>query len=134
MIIKTNWKNGDSFDIIDDYERIKSNINTIYDLSKEAYPDYDITTLGSYDYTFIPLANFFNDLVKAVQDIYDNSYQPNAYKPIETVYVGKGRGFSAEELNTLEMNIDLLYQRLTGMINSWNRCGYETLGLEGGNF
>ena len=75
MQIKSNWKNGDSFDIITDYGRIKSNINTVYEVSKKLYPSYNITTLGDYDYSFIPLVNFFNDIVQSVQDIYNNSYK-----------------------------------------------------------
>ena len=134
MDIKSNWRNGDTFDIINDYGRIKSNINTVYEVSKKLYPSYDITTLGEYDYTFIPLANFFNDIVQAINDIYDNAYKPSKYKKMNTSYVGKGFGFDADDLNTLELNIYYLYCTLQGRINLWDRCAYVTMGMEGGNF
>lgn len=133
MEIKSNWQNGDSFDIVTDYGRIKSNINTVYEVSKKLYPSYDITTLGDYDYSYIPLANFFNDIVQSIQEIYNNSYKPSEYHSMNT-YVGKGMGFSADDLNTLELNIYYLYCTMQGRINLWNKCGYETLGLKGGNF
>lgn len=134
MEVKSNWQNGDAFDLFDDYERIKSNINEVYEVSKLLYPTYNITTLGTYDYSYIPMANFFNDIVSAVDDIYDNSYKPSKFKQFTKVYVGNSFGFDADELNLLELNIYYLYCTMKGRIRCWNVCGYETLGAKGGNF
>lgn len=134
MNIKSNWANGDSFDIVSDYARIKSNINEVYLVSKQLYPNYDITTLGEYDYSLIPLASFFNDIVQAVEDIYDNSYHPQQWQDTSgLVYVGNGNGFSAEDLNLLELNIYYLYCTMQGRINLYDKCGYYQLGI-GGEF
>lgn len=135
MEIKSNWQNGDTFDLLSDYERIKANINEVYQVSTRVVPNYDITTLGTYDYTFIPLANFFNDIVNAIDDVYEHSsFKPHDYIELGKVYEGKGQAFSAEDLNILELNVYYLYHSFMRIIKCWNRCGYETLGLKGGNF
>lgn len=55
---KTNWKNGDAFNLSPDYDRIKENIEYLQRLYR-----VQGTSLGTFTLSDIPLVSFFNDIV-----------------------------------------------------------------------
>ena len=110
---KTNWVDGDYFNLNPDYNRIKGNIEYLIDLSKEMYPDYISPTLESASIDGYPKASFFNNVVNSTKAILNNCYAPKGNKSMR-VYSSNGVGWNAAELNAIEENHLLLYQALTG--------------------
>lgn len=123
---KTNWADGDYFNLNPDYNRIKGNIEYLIDLSKEMYPEYSSTELETADITGYPKAAFFNNIVNATKDILNNTFLPNGAKSIR-VYSSNGVGWNAAELNAIENNHLLLYQALMGQKSGIRRL-QMTLG------
>jgi hypothetical protein len=110
---KTNWADGDYFNLNPDYNRIKGNIEYLIALSKEMYPEYSSPTLESADITGYPKVAFFNNVVNSTKAILNNCYSPVGTKSMR-VYASNGVGWNAAELNAIESNHLLLYQALTG--------------------
>ena len=60
---KTNWVDGDYFNINPDYNRIKGNIEYLLALSKTMYADYTAPSLESASMSGYPRVSFFNNVV-----------------------------------------------------------------------
>ena len=125
-IPKTNWADGDYFNLNPDYNRIKGNIEYLIELSKEMYPEYSAPELETADITGYPKVTFFNNVVNSTKAILNNCYSPNGAKPMR-VYSSNGGGWNAAELNAIENNHLLLYQALTGQKSGIRRL-QMTLG------
>ena len=69
---KTNWSNGDRFNLDPDYNRIKGNIEYLIALSKTMYPDYNTPTLETAEISGFPKASFFNNVVDSTKAILSN--------------------------------------------------------------
>jgi hypothetical protein len=108
---KTNWVDGDYFNLDPDYTRIKGNIEHLIALSKEMYPDYPAPTLELADVMGYPTALFFNNVVDATQSILNYCYTPIEAKRMR-FYSSNGVGWNASELNAIEENHRLLYDVL----------------------
>lgn len=108
---KTNWTNGQEFDVLTDYGRIKNNIEFVREFSLPIYQAYNIDPLQAYTYEDIPLVDFFNEIVTNVQTIYDHTFHFAGYQPM-VLYVDGGEGFTAEELNKIELNLKKIYEKL----------------------
>ena len=109
---KTNWANGDRFNIDPDYNRIKGNIEYLVELSKMMYADYDTPTLETAIANGFPKVSFFNNVVHSTQAILSNCYSPQGAKSMRS-YVSNGIVWNADELNAIERNHLLLYNALT---------------------
>lgn len=109
---KTDWVNGDRFNLDPDYERIKGNIEYLIALSKEMYLDYDTPTLETVSITDFPKVSFFNNVVVSTRAILSNCYSPVGAKQMRT-YISNGIVWNAAELNAIENNHQLLYNALT---------------------
>lgn len=110
---KTNWVNGDYFNLNPDYYRIKSNIEYLIDLSKTMYADYSTPTLESPTITGYPRVSFFNNVVNATKAILENCYTPSGVLSMK-LYASNGEGWTASELNVIEGNHLFLYKAFTG--------------------
>lgn len=129
---KTNWVDGDYFNLDPDYNRIKGNIEYLVALSKEIYPDYDVPTLETADITGYPKVSFFNNIVNATQEILSNGYAPKGSKSMR-VYASNGIGWNAAELNAIEGNHLLLYHALTGQKSSIRKLQITLGGVKIGS-
>ena len=130
---KTNWVNGDYFNLDPDYTRIKGNIEYLIALSKEMYPEY--STPGGLVYpkiTSYPKENFFNDIVNTTKSIMTHCYTPIGAKSMRT-YSGNGVGWNASELNAIEENHRLLYDALMRQKASLHRLPITLGGVTIGN-
>lgn len=105
---KTDWKNGDFFNINPDYQRIKGNIELLVAMSKEIYGDYPTITLKTVTINDYPTASFFNDIVNAINSMLDNCYRPLNTRSMR-LYSSNGVGWDADDLNNIESNILNLY-------------------------
>ena len=123
---KTDWVNGDRFNLYPDYNRIKGNIEYLIDLSKTLYFDYETPALENHVSTDFPQASFFNNVVDSTRAILSNCYSPVGAKPMRS-YKSNGLVWNADDLNTIEHNHLLLYNALTEQKSSIRRLEY-TLG------
>ena len=109
---KTNWANGDRFNLDPDYNRIKGNIEYLITLSKTMYLDYDTPTLETANIDGFPKVSFFNNVVDSTRAILSNCYSPVGAKDMRS-YISNGIVWNASELNAIENNHLLLYRALT---------------------
>ena len=123
---KTNWVNGDRFNLDPDYNRIKGNIEYLIELSKTMYSDYDTPSLETASTASFPKVSFFNNVVDATQAILSSCYSPVGARSMRS-YVSNGIVWNASELNAIEHNHLLLYHALTGQKSGIRRLQY-TLG------
>ncbi len=117
---KTNWVDGDYFNLNPDYNRIKGNIEYLIALSEEMYPQYTTPELESADITGYPKVSFFNNVVNATKAILNNCFSPNGSRSMR-VYSSNGVGWNADELNAIENNHLLLYKALAGQKSGIHR-------------
>jgi hypothetical protein len=110
---KTNWVDGEYFNLDPDYNRIKGNIEYLIALSEEMYSKYTDIELESADITGFPRVAFFNNVVNATNSILSHCFSPVGSKAMR-VYSSNGVGWNATELNAIENNHLLLYQALMG--------------------
>lgn len=61
---KTNWKNGQPFNLSPDYDRIKGNIEYL-----QALYGASGTSLGVFTLSDIPTSSFFNDIVTNTESL-----------------------------------------------------------------
>ena len=123
---KTNWVNGDRFNIDPDYNRIKGNIEYLIALSKTMYLDYDTPSLETANINGFPKVSFFNNVVDSTKAILSNCYSPVGARDMRS-YISNGIVWNASELNAIENNHLLLYKALTGQKSGIRRL-HITLG------
>ena len=129
---KTNWVNGDYFNLEPDYTRIKGNIEYLIALSKEMYPDYFVPMLESFDNMSYPTALFFNNVVNATDSIMTHCYTPIGAQSMR-LYSSNGVGWDASDLNAIEENHRLLYDVLTRQKANCHRLPITLGGVTIGN-
>lgn len=109
---KTNWVDGDYFNLDPDYKRIKGNIEYLIALSEEMYSKYTDIELESADITGYPKVEFFNNIVNTTTAMLSHCFSPVGAKAMR-VYSSNGIGWNAAELNAIENNHLLLYHAFT---------------------
>lgn len=128
---KTDWGNGDYFNLDPDYKRIQGNIEYLVSLSKMLYIDYDTPTLDSPTTLDFPKASFFNNVVNATRAILSNCYSPIGTKAMRS-YASNGIVWNADDLNAIERNHLLLYNAFTMQKSSVRRLEYTLGGVHFG--
>jgi hypothetical protein len=108
---KTDWKNGDHFNLDPDYERIKNNITHVQELTNKINARVEIDAMGDYAITEYPLAAFLNTIATNIEKLSKSMFlvTPTAEMPM---HVGNGPGWTAEELNDIEGNLLNMYEEL----------------------
>ena len=129
---KTNWVNGDFFNLDPDYNRIKGNIEYLIELSKTMYLNYDTPTLETASITGFPKVSFFNNVVDSTQAILSNCYSPVGAVSMRS-YISNGIVWNASEMNAIEGNHLLLYNALTGQKSCIRRLEYTLGGVKIGS-
>ena len=129
---KTDWVNGDRFNLYPDYHRIKGNIEYLVALSKTMYSDYDTPTLESPTANDFPKVSFFNNVVDATKAILSNCYAPPGTKAMRS-YTSNGLVWSADDLNAIEHNHSLLYDAFIAQKSSIRRLEYTLGGVNIGS-
>ena len=109
---KTDWVDGDYFNLDPDYNRIKGNIEYLITLSEEMYSKYTDIVLESAEITGYPKVDFFNNIVNTTQAMLSHCFYPVGAKSMR-VYSSNGIGWNAAELNAIENNHLLLYNAFT---------------------
>lgn len=108
---KTDWKNGDHFNLDPDYERIKNNITHVQEITNKINARVEIDAMGDYAITEYPLAAFLNTIATNIEKLSKSMFlvTPTAEMPM---HVGNGPGWTAEELNDIEGNLLNMYNEL----------------------
>lgn len=108
---KTDWKNGDHFNLDPDYERIKNNITHVQEITNKINARVEIDAMGDYAITEYPLAAFLNTIATNIEKLSKSMFlvTPTAEMPM---HVGNGPGWTAEELNDIEGNLLNMYEEL----------------------
>ena len=129
---KTNWVDGDYFNLDPDYNRIKGNIEYLIALSKEVYNEYAVPELESAEINGYPTLSFFNNVVTSTNAMLDNCYTPKGAKTTRA-YSSNGVAWTAEELNTIERNHQFLYHAFNGQKSSIRRLELTLGGVKIGS-
>ena len=109
---KTNWVDGDRFNLDPDYNRIKGNIEHLIEMSRDMYPEYEHPQLESASMDGYPQLSFFNNVVNATWAMLYYCYSPNGSNGMRE-YSSNGAVWNASELNAIENNHQLLYDAFT---------------------
>lgn len=109
---KTNWVDGEYFNVSPDYERIKGNIEYLIALSKTVYTDYTTPELQQANRDGYPRVSFFNNVVNATRAMLERCYTPPGAQSLR-LYTANSPAWTASDLNALEMNHLLLYHAFT---------------------
>lgn len=98
---KTDWKNGDFFNI-DDYNRIKNNTLDLYNLAIAKYPTFTIEDMGN-DVTYSDsfTSSMWNKIVNNFYTIVNNTEFKIPGTQISTIAAG-GYLFTTTTLNMFE--------------------------------
>lgn len=101
---KTNWKNGDYFNLSPDYERIKGNILYVKAVAESLYRAIAMKDMPEYTIDQYAGKEFLNNIVENVQALSDNTILPVATEEMP-LYIGNGPGWTAADLNRIERNL-----------------------------
>lgn len=112
---KTNWVDGEYFNVDPDYNRIKGNIEHLIALSQQVYPAYETADMQTATVATVPKVSFFNNVVDNTQAILEHGYQPNGSQDMVR-YEQNQRVWNAHELNIIENNHLLLYNCFNSII------------------
>lgn len=126
---KTNWVTGDYFNVDPDYKRIKGNIEYLTELAQTIYVQWNNTKLSDVAIGYIPLVDFFNNVVKATQEIID--YTKTGGTADMPMYVANDRAWNSTELNNIEKNHLILHTSILNQRDVLKRISFK---LNGGNF
>ncbi len=106
---------GDYFGI-DDYNRIKNNIQFIHNLSVKMYEDFEITDMGTdKGYADYPYADEINIIENNLETMAENTFRKNY--GMKQIYADNGKFIGHEELNRIESVLLDMYNRLMGQYN-----------------
>lgn len=110
---KTDWKNGEYFNLDVDYARIKGNILYIAEFAEKMNKTFNVE-LSEYTIEGLPYEEFFNNIVYAVEEI--EKACPIVYDDMRN-YQENNVIWDENDLNTIEKNTKKVYNLLIG---EWN--------------
>ena len=126
---KTDWVDTDYFSFVNDYSRIKGNIEELYNVSLSLYMPYEMTTMEDVVEGGFPHASFFNKVVNALENVQDNCFTPLESEEMRT-YNGNERAWNADELNVIENNSLLLYKAFDAQTNALRQLAFSLGEME----
>lgn len=123
---KTNWLSTDKINI-DDFNRIKNNMQYLIDLGQELYGSFDTVRLAAdQTYTGIPYASMWNAIERDIDLVYENTFKFNGKEDTVTWYPNN-RYIDHVNLNRIESTQLEMYQYLYGIKSGLRRLAF-TLG------
>lgn len=122
---KTDWKNGEYFNLDVDYARIKGNILYIVEFAEKLNKTFNVE-LSEYTIEELPYEEFFNNIVYAVEEI-EKAY-PIVYDDMRN-YQENNLIWDENDLNTIEKNTKKVYNLLMGERNCMSNLEFM-LGVD----
>lgn len=113
---KTDWKDGDTFNLNPDYQRIRGDILEIQQLAQLFYEQPVITPMQEYSITDFPRSDFLNTIVENVESLKSFTFVPLGWQEMRT-YEANAPGWEAEDLNKIEGNLGQLKAGIQGQEN-----------------
>ncbi len=107
---KTNWVDGEYFNVDPDYLRIQGNILYLIQIGEENFPLITIRVNPPSDYSVgdVPTPEFFNTIIDDVVQMLD-IVDPSATTILSGIqYEDNGAAWNAEVLNEIESKIQFL--------------------------
>lgn len=126
---KTNWETGDLYDPEVDYERVKGDIEYLWEFSGKLYAPFDLAEMEETSLTGFPYPEFFNNVVENVETLGENTFMPDGFQTMRH-YAGNGTGWGDADLNIIEGNLALLYAGMNGQWNILPKLQFEIGGSE----
>lgn len=126
---KTNWKPTDYFNLDPDYNRIKGNIEYLFEYSKKLYVPPDIIPMGEYNFSDDPYVEFFNNIVDNTKNLADGTFVPDGFYDMPR-YTENNKIWTENELNAIEKNQEMLYNSYKGQFNLLPMLEFELGGTE----
>lgn len=121
---KTNWVSSDYFNI-EDYNRIKNNIQWIKDFSINLYKDYEIIDMGADGtYDGLPYADLINNLETNLETVAQKTI-PAAFTGVTMQYSENGNFIDYLELNRLETICKNLHDLLDGQFYGRSKLSFK---------
>lgn len=127
---KTNWAATDYFNL-SDYNRIKNNINELWEMAQIVFPEFSISPMGNdiTDYNHVWDITEINRIENNLETIFQNvKYQ---------ISIGNKRTFSYnglfiqyQELNRIESATLNIYNRLKNQISARKTLEFELGGVQ----
>lgn len=128
---KTDWNgNPNEYFNITDYQRIKGNIEYLYDFIKVFnIPNSIPYPMISANYLTVPKASFYNNVVKNIYYLKDIFPSISGFK-IMRDYVEKQSIWTYEDLNIIENNLLCIKQLIDSKYLTRNKLPFK-LGMKG---
>lgn len=127
---KTDWKDGDYFNLNPDYARIKGNILYAQEYAHKLYESFSLKDMQDFTIEDIPYVDFFNAIVENVRELESHLFVPPGVEPLIT-YTENQPAWNAKQLNNIERNLMLLYN---AMEDQWENLKTLSFTLGGGGF
>lgn len=128
---KTNWVATDFFNCVD-YNRIKNNIQYIYELSLQVYPAYSINPyaadMTNTNHWWEPAE--INQIEEDLQTIFEHTGFENFSIGSQKTFYYNGKFIKYDELNRIESATYNLYDRLTNQIKARKRLKFTLGGVQ----
>lgn len=115
MIIKTDWQNGEEFDI-HNYNRMKNNINETYELVLEMFPQTENVEIEDKDYTSYYFIESLNDVENNLKAMIDAINIPDLFEPTKT-FNNNALIWDASDINRIERTTLLINETLEKLLN-----------------
>lgn len=127
---KTDWVDGEFFNLTPDYERIRGNILFAQEYAKRLYESFSLQQMKDFTIEDIPFADFFNNIVENVRALENYLFVPPGIEPLKN-YTENQPAWNAEQLNDIERNLLLLYN---AMQDQWEHLKVLSFTLGGEDF
>lgn len=125
---KVNWTSNDYCNA-EDLNRIESNtVEVVNRIDALGYAIPQLTTITDRDNTHIDFISSINRIETNIDTIKDNFFTPSGYQDSKTWSVGIG--FTFQDANRLESNLNLLYILAQAVQNNIIYCGTFSSGSE----
>lgn len=130
MIIKTDWENGAEFDVFNDYNRIKNNINEIYQIAIDVFDEFKIIDINDKNRSTVLQPHVFTNIEDNLKTIADN-INLDIELPDKT-FEENTLVWDADDLNRIEKNIELIRECLISQNKKYRYSGTFYCGEDWG--
>ena len=126
---KIDWKGNkdEYFNLDPDYNRIKGNIEYLYDMANQLYLSFTIPKLENPTIYDIPTVSFFNKTSEAITKIQEHTFRPINYEDLRN-YSPNGTAWDWIELNKMEKNLLLMQDAMRRQKDNQKRLSFKLGG------
>ena len=127
---KTDWVSSDYFNI-EDYSRIRGNIQYVYEYALQLYKFFGINAMQERTLGGAVAAELLNDVENNLDKIVENTYNLIEYRPGKSFEPGQA-AWNYDDLNRIERNLLLIITMLESQEAGLKRLAFELGGVQFG--